>query len=426
LKEEIFQEVYKHYLADYKLGETLETLSKKFGYENKESFRWAFKNERNKRGIPSKIYSGVKNDYDEEINYRSSEEIKSDGSITSDKLIKICELDKNNPDVLMSAHGFNPEEFSLVYAKNNYWHMMKKGGDRLILYQSKITVKPKIASGLTLEIIDQWFANNKNNISKRISQPKQYDENEKVLEICLADTHEGRPEILLENSVELRERIEFTIDYIVNKISNQKFSKIYFVPLGDMFHFDGASNKTTGGTQMETNGKTFAKMFDDLANSMIFAIEKLAEIAPVEVPWIGGNHDMASGYYLIKALEFYFKNNENVKIDSSHLSRKFRRIGKSLIGWAHGDSISKNSAGDWLQVEARKEWSMANEVEVHMGHLHTEQTIEKTGMIVRYLPAICAPDGWSYSKGFVGAKPKTCCFIWDLETGLDDIFYAKI
>jgi len=54
LKEEIFQDVYKHYLADYSLNETLGTLAVKWDYPDGEHLRWDLKNERLKRGLPPK------------------------------------------------------------------------------------------------------------------------------------------------------------------------------------------------------------------------------------------------------------------------------------------------------------------------------------------------------------------------------------
>ena len=44
-------------------------------------------------------------------------EILSNGNISSDKTISISEEDVNNPEALLKAHGFNPDEFDLVSAK---------------------------------------------------------------------------------------------------------------------------------------------------------------------------------------------------------------------------------------------------------------------------------------------------------------------
>ena len=56
MKEEIFNDVYPHYISNYTKGETLETLRVKWGYEDKESLRCDFKNARKSKGIPGKNF----------------------------------------------------------------------------------------------------------------------------------------------------------------------------------------------------------------------------------------------------------------------------------------------------------------------------------------------------------------------------------
>jgi hypothetical protein len=53
-EEQIFQDCLKHYLSDFTLGETWKTLAVKHHFDSGEAIRWWFKNQRNKRHIPSK------------------------------------------------------------------------------------------------------------------------------------------------------------------------------------------------------------------------------------------------------------------------------------------------------------------------------------------------------------------------------------
>lgn len=53
-EEQIFQDCLKHYLSDFTLGETWKTLAVKHDFDSGEAIRWWFKNQRNKRHIPSK------------------------------------------------------------------------------------------------------------------------------------------------------------------------------------------------------------------------------------------------------------------------------------------------------------------------------------------------------------------------------------
>jgi hypothetical protein len=54
LNRETFDDCYKHYLADYSLGETLKSLAVKWKYKSGEHLRWEMKAERIRRGIPPK------------------------------------------------------------------------------------------------------------------------------------------------------------------------------------------------------------------------------------------------------------------------------------------------------------------------------------------------------------------------------------
>ncbi len=53
-EEQIFQDCLNHYLSDFTLGETWKTLAVKYNFNSGEEIRWWFKNQRNKRHIPSK------------------------------------------------------------------------------------------------------------------------------------------------------------------------------------------------------------------------------------------------------------------------------------------------------------------------------------------------------------------------------------
>ena len=217
-----------------------------------------------------------------------------------------------------------------------------------------------------------------------------------------------------------------TIDDICLRIGKKKLEKIYFVSLGDFLHYDNGEKATSSGTVMESGIFDFQTIFDFACELMISGVEKLSKYAPVEIVYISGNHDRVLGYTLAKAIEFYYRNNSNIVFDCGKQSRKFRKIGNSLIGWAHGD-ISKDLIGGWLQSEARMDWGSTKNSEVHCGHFHNQHTVvEKNGTIVRYLPTMAETDSWTYEKGFVGGIKSTVSFVWDKEIGLREMWFSNI
>jgi hypothetical protein len=356
------------------------------------------------------------------IKYRESEEIKSDGTIISDRLIEICEAESKNPTSLLIAHKFDPEKFELVSAKNNMWHMIQKNVGKTILYQSKITVRPKSTKEITFEDVDKFFQTFESNNGSSNFAPRNYKKNAKILEIDLADIHVGNSSVF-NSEFSIEKRCADVINEIVRRAENLKLEKIILVNLGDIFHYDTFKITTTSGTNVTSN-LDYPTMFDTGARILINAIDKLSELAPVEVIGIYGNHDFVSSYTLMKAIEFYYRRSDFVSVDAGHLQRKFRKYGNCLILWAHGD-MGKGNAYSLIQREARKEFGETKFAEIHSGHFHSQTTTEKDGVIIRYLPTLTETDAWHYGEGYTGALRSTVAFVWDKVSGLEEMWFIN-
>ena len=427
MKDQIFQECYKSYMGE--MPRYWDILMEKYPneYITKEAMRSAFKKERSKRGIPSKMNSNnVIGDLDknidaDEVIYNEASELKQDGTYYSDKLVEMSEEDKRSPKRMLELHNLNPDLWEVYLVRNNLWHSQRKNDQgRLLLYQSRLTAKPKQNKSITFEDVDNFFENHK--YQSKINLKKYKDINAKVLEIDIADLHNGKLPYLNDDTVQ--DDFYYTLSEIINRTKGKNISKIYFTPMGDTSNFDSINGTTTSGTPV-SNNKTLQTVFDETTTMFIDAIEQLSNIAEVEVLHIPGNHDLGFSYYLVKSLEMYFRKHNGVKIDTDHKIRKFKVIGNTLLGIGHGQ-ISKANSGGWLQVEAREEWGKTKYSEIHYGHIHSQNTTEKNGTIVRYLPSMSPTDNWHYEKGFVGAVRSTCCFLWDLEKGLEEQWYINI
>ena len=410
-------EVYKDCLNSVKNKGGLpfwKELSIKHGYPSKNAIRVAFNNERKKRGDAIN-----ESDY-----YKETIEIKEDGSIFSDRLVEICESDLKNPEKMLIAHGFEVDKWVIVSCKNNLWHGMRtKDRGRIILYQSKLVVKPIVDSGLTLADIDDFFNKASFNIEKKKRQSIP-NKSGNVLEINLADLHIGALAISEDENSSLSEKCFRVVDDIIERTKDMKIEKILLVQLGDIFHFDTFTTTTSRGTHMSTD-RSFPSMFDEGVNIMIEMVERLTAVAPVEIINIFGNHDKITSYTLGKSLEFYFKDRKDVEVDTSHLSRKARVFGKCLVVWAHGD-MPKKSIFSLPQKEFRKEFGETEYAEIHAGHFHSQSTQEKDGSIVRYLPSMSNLDGWSYEQGYTGGLKSTISFLWNMDDGLKAIWFTNV
>jgi len=401
-------------------------LAERFGYENGDQLRSSFKMARKKMGIPSHGIGSTKTVVggNELPHYKETVEIKGNGEVTSDRLIEICEEDSKSPESVMIAHKFDPTKWRLVICRNNLWHMQKKGGTRLLCYQSRITVAPRKPNEITFAEVDKFF----NKYTPKVHAPKRglvdHIQKGRVLEICIPDLHVGADSADPNRSDEsIKDAFAKVIKDIYYRINGRDLDKIYLVFMGDIMHYDTANKTTTSGTQISSN-MNFPNIFEIATSMIIDGIDLFSGIAPVEVPYIKGNHDGVAGYMLMKSIENYYRMDDNVVIDSDPISRKFRKIGNSLIGWCHGN-MAKANITTWLQKEARKEYGETKYAEVHAGHFHSQNTVDKDGIVLRYLPTITPTDSWHYDRGFVGAVKSTISFLWGSD-GLLEMWFSNV
>jgi len=361
-----------------------------------------------------------------ENSYKPSEEYNKDGSITYDKLITICENQDMTPEFLLEAHGLDKDKWEVVWYKNNYWHSQVKGGKRLVMYQSKITVKPKI-----LKFSPDWVKETLENLN--LSSPyvkrKNYKTIGKTLEVNIADAHINKLACINESNNEYSldigiNNLHGIIEDVIQKTKYYDFKKIIF-PFGqDIANIDNMFGTTTKGTPQDWD-KKYPDMYQRLLEASIQIVYKLSDIAPVEVIYVGGNHDKLTSFTMTMGMYWHFLNNKNVEVDYSFKRRKYRLIGNNLLGLGHGEE-EKKRIYYCMQNDVPDLWGRAKYREFHLSHLHSEKLIDElNGTIFRWLSSPSPNDTWTYNSGFVGAQKKAQCFIWDDE-GLEAIINCYV
>ena len=364
-------------------------------------------------------------------NYISTCGTNSDGSSFSCKILEIRDSEKNDARTLLKLHGFNPDNYILVNSKNSYWSSKSDG---TTLYSSKISVKPKCDNDITFDDVDKFFKNYVTKPVLPIALSPRNDDSNDFLEIDIEDLHLG----LLSYEPETGENYDINIakdnylkiiDQIFSKCKEKKFKKIIFASLGDILHVNNEQNTTLKGTKQDVDSR-LSKMFDVTLELLIMTLEGLLQYAPVDVYSVVGNHDATTNYMLYKSLEMAFRENSNIKFYNSPNPRKYSRYGNVLLGWCHGDMPDKN-LGDWLHTEAALEWGQTKYREVHCGHLHSivtlvKQETENGGVIIRHLPTICGSSAWEHYQGYAKNLKTFLCFVWNEDTGLQEIWYNNI
>lgn len=366
----------------------------------------------------TKIDNGGKIEYDGKNN-----------TTTFDRIISLSHGTEITPENVMKAHGLDESLWKVVSYKSNYWQSQKQGGELLDLYQSKLTVMPIAQSELTFADIDAYFDKKDYAKDKLPIDCLNYSPDGEVLEVMLPDLHIGMLSWNKETGEDydlkiVRERYFAAINDVVERCKGRKFKKILFVTLGDLLHVDNDKQTTTNGTFQQVEGR-LAKMFECAEDMLIDGVTILGKIAPVELIYICGNHDRNTGYMLHRSVKNAFRNDKNVIVDTEPNPQKCRLVGRSLIGWVHGDMPRKNIA-DWLPKNHRELFALAKFIEIHSGHIHTYTAIEDGAIIVKTIPTLCASSYWEHQQGYSGGWKALMCNIWNPRTGLRDTWITNI
>ena len=201
-----------------------------------------------------------------------------------------------------------------------------------------------------------------------------------------------------------------TVDALIARVTalGIQVERVMFPVGNDALHVDSLSGATTKGTLVETSisPKQAAQAALD---AYIYAIERLADLAPVDAVVIPGNHDALSGYTLGLAVWARFHNDKRVTVDKSDAPRKYYQHGQTLIGMAHGDSIKAAMLPTLMATEAKDKWSACSHYEWLLGHFHRAMTMYQPitsdkGVTVRVLPALCPADTWHTMRGFLADR----------------------
>jgi hypothetical protein len=184
----------------------------------------------------------------------------------------------------------------------------------------------------------------------------------------------------------------------------------WILPIGsDFFNVNSALGETSNGTRQDEDDR-LKKTFGMAAETMIEAISLLANVAPVELIQVPGNHDVDQVWYLMYALDFFYKKDKGVLTDLSPNDRKYRLVYDTLVGFAHGKTRGARLKMQDLPLimadEAPDLWAKSKVREYHIGHLHKEAkmsvglTDEFRGVIVRICPSLAQMDYYTSSSGW--------------------------
>lgn len=357
-----------------------------------------------------------------------------DKSQTVKRDIYLSEDEAASPISVMKKCGFDPLLWEVVTCKlvSGSWDVTIKNdmGDGVLhtnrKYSVTLTVKP-LGGKLTSDQIFEVF---KALPPVKIAQYK-HTPGKFMLELPIMDVHFGKLAWGKETGgadyeLNVAETLwKETIVSILSKVDKLGSPEYVLFPIGqDFFHFDTPGVTTSNGTQLDSDTR-WQKMFRKGVELLVWAVEQCRAIAPVNVMWIPGNHDTMLSYAATVGLSQRYFEADDVQVDISPTTRKYHLYGKNLIGYAHG-AEEKTRIEGLMQIEAPEMWGKSVWREYHLGHLHSESSVTKNGIVFRRISSITAPDAWHAEKGFLGATRQATAFVWDKEKGLQAILVSNV
>ena len=235
----------------------------------------------------------------------------------------------------------------------------------------------------------------------------------RVAEFCVFDLHLGK--LCWEDETGQDQSLQSAYDIglrTVEAMANRcgEVNQILF-PIGnDFLHIDTLFGTTTAGTRQDMDSrphKVFKKGFKLLCEQ----IKVMAQIAPVKVITVPGNHDTMSAFHIGLCAEAFFDSCPHIVFNNDPTFRKYEKVGNTLIGFSH-QSKDDPKLTDLPMIMAQENrsngfWSNTEWAEFHTAHTHKKRKVEyltchdKTGVVVYTIPSICATDAWHSQKGFV-------------------------
>lgn len=420
------EQIKSFILSDYKKLKLTKESSKKYDALN-EKYGKPYKNGYNLQKSCSKWLKQEKRGDSEKLAElgNKSVTINENGTQSSSAIIKMSQQQAKDINYILEAHGYNKDDWEVVTTTNSEWQTQLKGGFIETLYASKITVRPKTKEFSAIDTYKQLLEMP----TKHVPIPIKKKENGQLLEIALQDLHIGKMAWGSETGENYDYKIavaraKSAVSDILERAKKKNIEKILFLLGGDTYHGDNTLMQTTSGTNLDSDLR-WQKMFLVGTKLLVELITEMLKFAPVEVVTILGNHSIVTEMHSQMYLSAWFREDKNVKVELEMTPRKYYNYGKCLIGFTHGDKEASRISSV-MQIEVPELWGKTKFREIHAGHLHSEQTQEKSGIIIRNISSITGTDSWHVQKGFIGSQQKLQAFLWDKNKGLVEIWNSPI
>ena len=251
-----------------------------------------------------------------------------------------------------------------------------------------------------------------------------------ALVVCPTDFHWGKHGWSDEvgesyNFEEARHRLMSKTQTLVNRLPSRP-DKIFVGAGSDWFHVDNDAGMTTKGTPQDMCGSP-AEILITGCKLAREHIDLLRQIAPVEIVMMPGNHDRHSSLALMMYLSAAYEGVDDVEITITANNRRYIQYGDTLLGFTHGDGLSKkqNIVGI-MAVEAREQWGATTHKVWFHGHLHHQRLTERDGCLIVQMPSLAGHDRYHARSGYTTSTAGLAAYFIDQKEGYLGSLFAPV
>lgn len=208
--------------------------------------------------------------------------------------------------------------------------------------------------------------------------------------------------------------------------------KIIYILGQDIMHTENFEGITHKGKNVLDTDTRLPKLVEKAEEIILKSITECRKLAPVDVIWSPGNHDITSSMWMARIVNAYFRSDPHVTVDLGPQKRKCRLWGTTLVGWTHSITGRYNSWANELAQAFPDEWAASKHGyrEWQHGHKHKKQAIQtfpivtQGGVLLRQLTALSPIDAWHYENLFTDAVPGGEAFVMHKTKGMVANFTA--
>lgn len=211
---------------------------------------------------------------------------------------------------------------------------------------------------------------------------------------------------------QIHRALEAAVDIIDRAVAAHDIEVIYIIGGNDFFHANSAANTTKKGTPLDVDGRWNSSFKKGLA-LITEIIDYAKQHAYVEYITVLGNHSPEREFYLSVALEAYYRNDEDVTVETVNTVRKYFRYGNSAFMLSHEFGNKEKDLPLIFAIENAKDFSECKYKFVLSGHIHSKKETmfvgahEQYGILHKVMPSMSSTDLWHQENMFIGNQ-KSC------------------